>query len=71
MTRYCEMENGDLLFQIAERELDLLKQFSTVLKGERDAIISFSLEGIISENNRKEEILKKLEYLEAEKEKAF
>jgi flagellar biosynthesis/type III secretory pathway chaperone len=61
------MENEDLLFQIAEKELDLLRDFSKVLKGERDAIISFSLEGIISENNKKEEILKRLEYLEGEK----
>jgi len=61
------MENGDLLLEIGERELDLLRQFSRVLKDERDAIISFSLEGIIRENNRKEEILKKLEYLEGEK----
>lgn len=45
-----------------------MKQFLKVLKEERDAIISFSLEGIIRENNRKEEILKKLEYLETEKE---
>lgn len=40
-----------------------------MLKGERDAIISFSLEGIVCENNRKEEILKRLEYLKQEKEK--
>ena len=61
------MENGDLLLEIGEKELDLLRRFSRVLKDERDAIISFSLEGIIRENNRKEEILKKLEYLEGEK----
>jgi hypothetical protein len=40
-----------------------------VLQRERDSIISFSLEGIIQENNRKEEILKKLEYLKSEKDK--
>ena len=36
---------------------------------ERDAIISFSLDGIIAGNNRKEEILRKLDYLKAEKER--
>ncbi len=57
-----------MLFEITKKELLTLKQFLKVLKEERDAIISFSLEGIIRENNRKEEILKKLEYLETEKE---
>lgn len=58
----------EMLFEITKKELTTLKQFLKVLKEERDAIISFSLEGIIRENNRKEEILKKLEYLETEKE---
>lgn len=58
----------EMLFEITKKELSILKQFLKVLKEERDAIISFSLEGIIRENNRKEEILRKLEYLEAEKE---
>jgi flagellar biosynthesis/type III secretory pathway chaperone len=58
----------EMLFEITKKELLTLKQFLKVLKEERDAIISFSLEGIIRENNRKEEILKKLEYLETEKE---
>jgi flagellar biosynthesis/type III secretory pathway chaperone len=58
----------EMLFAITKKELSTLKQFLSVLKEERDAIISFSLEGIIRENNRKEEILRKLEYLETEKE---
>ena len=58
----------EILIEITKKELHTLKQFLKVLKEERDAIISFSLEGIIRENNRKEEILKKLEYLETEKE---
>jgi flagellar biosynthesis/type III secretory pathway chaperone len=58
----------EILIEITKKELLTLKQFLKVLKEERDAIISFSLEGIIRENNRKEEILKKLEYLEKEKE---
>ncbi|MBP1745862.1 MAG: hypothetical protein H6Q54_477 [Deltaproteobacteria bacterium] len=58
----------EILIEITKKELLTLKQFLKVLKEERDAIISFSLEGIIRENNRKEEILKKLEYLETEKE---
>jgi hypothetical protein len=57
----------ELIFEITKKELGLLKEFSKVLRGERDAIISFSLEGIVSENNHKEEILKRLEYLKKEK----
>jgi len=57
------------LFELEERELGTLTDFLETLKAERDAIISFSLEGIIRENNRKEEILKRLEYIESEKEK--
>lgn len=58
----------DTLLDITKKELSTLRQFLKVLKEERDAIISFSLEGIIRENNRKEELLRRLEYLEAEKE---
>jgi hypothetical protein len=61
--------DGRVVFEITNKELIMLKDFLKVLKGERDAIISFSLEGIIRENNRKEELLKKIEYLENEKEK--
>jgi flagellar biosynthesis/type III secretory pathway chaperone len=61
--------DGRIVFEITQKELIMLKDFLKVLKGERDAIISFSLEGIIRENNRKEELLKKIEYLENEKEK--
>ncbi|HEY3277227.1 MAG TPA: flagellar export chaperone FlgN [Syntrophorhabdaceae bacterium] len=57
----------ELVFEITHKELGLLREFSTVLRGEHDAIISFSLEGIVAENNHKEEILKKLEYLKREK----
>ncbi len=57
----------ELIFEITQKELGLLKEFSKVLRGERDAIISFSLEGIVCENNRKEEILKRLEFLKQEK----
>ena len=62
------MEDGKLIDSRA-KELNTLKEFLGALTAERDAIISFSLEGIIRENNRKEEILKRLEYIEAEKEK--
>lgn len=58
----------ELLVEITKKEIHTLRNFLKVLKEERDAIISFSLEGIIRENNRKEEILRKLEYLETEKE---
>jgi DNA polymerase III delta prime subunit len=57
------------LTELEQKELNALKEFLGALTAERDAIISFSLEGIIRENNRKEEILKRLEYIEAEKEK--
>jgi flagellar biosynthesis/type III secretory pathway chaperone len=59
----------ETVIEITKKELGTLKEFLKTVKEERDAIISFSLEGIIRENNRKEEILKKLEYLEVEKEK--
>ncbi len=57
------------LIGLEHEELSVLGEFLGALTAERDAIISFSLEGIIRENNRKEEILKRLEYIEAEKEK--
>ena len=57
----------ELVFEITHKELGLLREFSTVLRGEHDAIISFSLEGIVAQNNHKEELLKKLEYLKREK----
>jgi hypothetical protein len=57
------------LIGLEREELDVLGEFLGALTAERDAIISFSLEGIVRENNRKEEILKRLEYIEAEKEK--
>jgi len=57
------------LIEITRKELGILKEFLEALKEERGAIISFSLEGIIRENNRKEEILKRLEDIELEKEK--
>ncbi|MGD0231312.1 MAG: flagellar export chaperone FlgN [Syntrophorhabdales bacterium] len=60
---------GDRLIALGHEELNALKEFAGALKAERDAIISFSLEGIVRENNRKEEILKRLEYIEAEKER--
>jgi flagellar biosynthesis/type III secretory pathway chaperone len=61
--------NERAVIEITRKEQEALKDFLKVLRRERDSIISFSLEGIIQENNRKEEILKKLEYLKSEKEK--
>ncbi len=57
------------LIELERQELSALGDFLKALTAERDAIISFSLEGIVRENNRKEEILKRLEYIEEEKEK--
>jgi flagellar biosynthesis/type III secretory pathway chaperone len=61
--------NSRAVIEITRKEQEALKEFLKVLQRERDSIISFSLEGIIQENNRKEEILKKLEYLKSEKAK--
>lgn len=56
------------LVEITRKELSTLKDFLVVLKDERDAIISFSLEGIIRENSRKENLLRSLEDLESQRE---
>ena len=58
-----------LLYELMGTQLGVLKQFLRVLTEERDAIISFSLEGIVRANNVKEELLKKLEFLEREQER--
>lgn len=58
-----------LLFELAQKQLALLKQFKKALVEERDAIISFSLDGIIRANNVKEELLKKLEFLDDEQQR--
>jgi flagellar biosynthesis/type III secretory pathway chaperone len=59
------------LIELCQKELSALQEFLSALHAERDSIISFSLEGVIRENNRKEEILRRLEYIEKEKEKIF
>ena len=61
--------NSELLYELMATQLGVLKQFLGVLTEERDAIVSFSLEGIIRANNVKEELLKKLEFLEKEQER--
>jgi len=61
--------NSELLYELMGTQLAVLKQFLRVLTEERDAIISFSLEGIVRANNVKEELLKKLEFLEEEQER--
>ena len=63
------MMESPTLIELGQKELSTLQEFLSALHGERDSIISFSLEGVIRENNRKEEILKRLEFLEREKEK--
>lgn len=57
------------VIEITKKEEKTLKEFLAALRTERDAIISFSLDGIIEGNNKKEEILRKLEYLKTEKER--
>jgi flagellar biosynthesis/type III secretory pathway chaperone len=61
--------NDQLLYELMGTQLAVLKQFLRVLTEERDAIISFSLEGIVRANNMKEELLIKLEFLEKEQER--
>src|SRR5512135_2156279 len=61
--------SDQLLFELMGTQLDVLKQFLRVLTEERDAIISFSLEGLVRANNVKEELLKRLEFLEKEQER--
>ena len=63
--------NNDVIYEITKRELSVLEEFMGALKEERDAIVSFSLEGITQQNNRKEDILRRLEYLESEREGLF
>jgi flagellar biosynthesis/type III secretory pathway chaperone len=62
------MNNNDPL-EIFRREQKTLNELLMSLQRERDAIISFSFEGLVRENNKKEEILKELEYLRDQKEK--
>jgi hypothetical protein len=61
--------NSEFLYELMGTQLVVLKQFLRALTEERDAIISFSLEGIVRANNVKEELLKKLEFLEKEQER--
>jgi hypothetical protein len=61
--------SGNLATEITRKEHMALKELLRTLQSERDAIVSFSLEGIIEQNNRKEQILGELEYLKGQKEK--
>jgi len=59
--------DDEALERITKEEMKLLKEFLSSLQAERDAIISFSLEGLVREASRKEGIISKLSYLEKEK----
>ena len=63
--------NDLYIIEIKDKEKEALKELLKVLHRERDAIISFSLEGIVQGNNRKEEIFNKLEQLKSEEKKIF
>lgn len=63
--------NDRVVIEITRKEREALKELLRVLQRKRESIISFSLEGIIRENNKKEEILTKLEHLKSEKNKLF
>ena len=62
---------GQALADLSKKELAVLKEFLGALTAERESIISFSLEGIVRENNRKEEILKRLRVYRGGKGEAF
>jgi hypothetical protein len=55
------------LIELEQRELTALGEFLDTLTAERKAIMNFSLEDVIRENNRKEEIIRRLELIEVEK----
>jgi len=59
----------ETIFKISEKEIEVLKELLKVLKEERDFIVSFSVEGIIECNNKKESLLKKLEFIDSERTK--
>ncbi len=59
--------NDRALLKITRKEKEALNEFLKVLRRERDSIISFSLEGIVQGNSKKEELFKIIEHLENEK----
>jgi hypothetical protein len=61
------MEKTEMLISLLGKESDFLKEFLRALSAEGEAIISLSLEGIIKENNKKEEIINKLWLIDIEK----
>lgn len=58
----------EVIFRLMDKELVTLKEFLSVLDDERDAIVSSCLEGIVKANNRKEELLRRIDFLETERE---
>ncbi len=70
-SRSAVTTSDNVITEIARKEQKTLSELLRSLQKERDAIISFSFEGLIQENNRKEEILKELEYLRDQKEKSL
>ncbi len=62
-------DTQDTVIRLCKKELEILNEFYRVLKDERDFIISFSVEGIIECNNRKESLLKEIEFIESERER--
>lgn len=59
----------EILEQIEREEMRLLKEFLHSLKEEKDAIISFSIEGLLRQKEKKEKIVERLSFLEEEKRK--
>lgn len=63
------MEKLNQVLEVSKKEIKVLKDLLSVLKSEKDLIISFSLEGLIECNNRKEMLIRKIEFLEKERER--
>ncbi|MCX7856670.1 MAG: flagellar protein FlgN [Deltaproteobacteria bacterium] len=62
-------DKEETIIRLSNREIEVLREFLKVLKEERNFIISFSVEGIIECNNKKESLLKKIEFIEMERKK--
>lgn len=63
------MEKLNQVLEVSKKEIRVLKDLLSVLKSEKDLIISFSLEGLIECNNKKEMLIRKIEFLEKERER--
>ncbi|MDW8002554.1 MAG: flagellar export chaperone FlgN [Deltaproteobacteria bacterium] len=61
------MDKLEVLLRLSEKELEVLKEFLKVLRKERESLLSFSYQGIIECNNKKESLLKEMELIEGQR----